>query len=136
MITCFKQEMLIFCKLFFDFVLSHIIDVEICMSDQYYWFHGQWHEIFCSNVLFYINFISVLLVTQLSHSSIMAAVAFSTDAWHVWVLLKALLTEYGILLFQKILLFNLGCMFLLNLVILPKFSASYDQYFLNNNTSP
>lgn len=74
--TWFKQETLILFQTIFNFVLFYIVHGQICMSEQYYWLHGQGHGIFCSSPVFCINFILVLLVTQSSHSSIMPAVAF------------------------------------------------------------
>ena len=82
---------------------------------------------------------------KLSHSLIIPAVAFTTEVWQFWDLLSALFIHPGVLLLQKMSLFNLGvhispqfcgisnfsCTFL----ILPNFPGLYDQFFLITDAS-
>ena len=79
-------------------------------------------------------------LSKLLHNLIIPAVAFTTEAWQFWDLLSALFTQRGMLLLQKISLFNLGVHispqfcgisnFSCNCLILPNFSGSYVQCFL------
>ena len=85
---------------------------------------------------FVLTYFCFSALSELSRSLVIPAVAFTTEAYQFWDLLSALFAHPGMLLLQKISLFNLGvhispqfCWisnFSCNFLVLSNFSGSYD----------